>query len=349
MTSRPTRVLIVDDQPSVQNLIRLALADDQEIEVVGVAGDAYQARELIKQLNPDVLTLDIEMPRMSGLDFLERLMRLRPMPVIMFSSLTQYGSEIAVQALALGAVDVLPKPLEGFTKDILTTLKSSVKNAQKGRRAKASGVVGPVVKDAPALANMTRWNGKVVLIGASTGGVAAVEAVLTRLPADSPPIVISQHMPETFLKSFAGRLNDLLPQNVQLGRDGMVAQQGSIYLSPGGLAHTGVRRNGRHFEVTAIEAPKRNGHIPSVDELFLSAVDMAESVTAVLLTGIGKDGAEGMRLLKHKGAYCIGQDEASCVVYGMPRAAAEMGILDQQLPLEDIAKAICASCDTRKA
>ncbi|KAA2317145.1 chemotaxis response regulator protein-glutamate methylesterase [Pseudooceanicola sediminis] len=349
MSPSPIKVLIVDDQPSVQNLIRHALTEDREIEVVGVAGDAYQARDLIKQLNPDVLTLDIEMPRMSGIDFLERLMRLRPMPVIMFSSLTQHGSELAVRALSLGAVDVLPKPLEGFTKEILQKLTSSVKTAQRGHRAKGSGAVGPVVRGTPEIVDMARWNGKVVLMGASTGGVAAVEAVLTRMPRDCPPIVISQHMPETFLKSFAGRLNDLLPQNVQLGRDGEQLKQGNIYLSPGGLAHTGVRRNGRHFEVTAIDAPKRNGHIPSVDELFYSAVDISEAITAVLLTGIGKDGAEGMRELKRRGAYCIGQDEASCVVYGMPRAAADMGILDQQLPLQEIAKAICASCETRRA
>jgi two-component system, chemotaxis family, protein-glutamate methylesterase/glutaminase len=349
MTSTPTKVLIVDDQPSVQNLIRHALAKDPEIEVVGVAGDAYQARDLIKRLNPDVITLDIEMPRMSGLDFLERLMRLRPMPVIMFSSLTQKGSEQAVKALSLGAVDVLSKPLEGFTTDILHKLTQSVKNARHGQSAKGSGVVGPVIKGAPEQVSMARWNGKIVLMGASTGGVAAVEAVLTRMPLDCPPIVISQHMPETFLKSFAGRLNDLLPQRVQLGRHGTSLDQGNIYLSPGGLAHTGVRRNGRLFEVTAIEAPKRNGHIPSVDELFYSGVDIAENITAVLLTGIGKDGAEGMRELKQRGAYCIGQDEASCVVYGMPRAAADMGILDQQLPLQDIARAICASCETRRA
>ncbi len=345
--NRKTRVLIVDDQPTVQNLIRLGLSKDSRIEVVGVANDAYMAREMIKKLDPDVLTLDIEMPRMSGLDFLERIMRLRPMPVIMFSSLTQQGSEHAVRALSLGAVDVLPKPTTGLTPDILDKLCTRVKSAARQRRSEPIEEREGVLTTT-SLAKMARWNGKVVLIGASTGGVAAVEAVLRRMPVDCPPIVISQHMPESFLKSFAARLNDILPQNVSLALDGMQLSQGHIYLSPGGEAHTGVRRRGRQGETAAIPKPKRNGHIPSVDELFMSALDMAENVTAVILTGIGKDGAEGMQMLRQAGAYCIGQNEATCVVYGMPRAAAEMGALDEQLPLNEIAQAICRSCEARK-
>ncbi|WP_311136141.1 MULTISPECIES: chemotaxis-specific protein-glutamate methyltransferase CheB [Pseudooceanicola] len=338
-------MLIVDDQHTVQNLLRYGLNKVEGIEVVGVADDPYMARELIKQLEPDVLTLDVEMPRMSGLEFLERLMRLRPMPVVMFSSLTQTGSEHAIRALSLGAVDVLPKPMGGIDDALLDQLARRVRAAARFRRGSPRGTAPPTGLSPSSPAQMRRWNGRSVLIGASTGGVAAVETVLRAMPLDCPPIVISQHMPPSFLVSFAKRLDDVLPQKVQLAGDGLELKQGQIYLSPGGEAHTGIRRSGRQLRTAAIFAPKRNGHIPSVDELFMSARDYAETVTAVLLTGIGKDGAEGMRMLKQNGAYCIGQDEATSVVYGMPRAAAELGILDAQLPLGEIAKAICSSCD----
>ena len=343
-----TRVLIVDDQPSVQSLIRHALSADPSIEVVGVASDAYMAREMIKKLDPDVLTLDVEMPRMSGLDFLERLMRLRPMPVVMFSSVTQQGSENAVRALSLGAVDVLPKPVSGVTSEGLEKLVSRVKTAKRFKRGHDPSPAPEREVHVPT-ADFGRWNGRIVLVGASTGGVAAVETVLRRMPQNTPPIVISQHMPESFLVSFARRLDDILPQRVQLARDGTTLEQGNIYLAPGGHEHTGVRRAGRGYQIMSIAAPKRNGHIPSVDELFLSAVDIADNVVSVLLTGIGKDGATGMKALKSQGAHCIGQDEATSVVYGMPRAAAEMGVLDEQLPLSGIAQAICASCDSRRS
>lgn len=343
-----TRVLIVDDQPSVQSLIRHALSSDPGIEVVGVANDAYMAREMIKKLDPDVLTLDVEMPRMSGLEFLERLMRLRPMPVVMFSSVTQQGSENAVRALSLGAVDVLPKPVSGITREGLEKLVSRVKTARRYKRGQQAQQT-PERNQPVDIAKFERWNGKVVLVGASTGGVAAVETVLRRMPPQTPPIVISQHMPESFLVSFARRLDDILPQQISLALDGTALEQGHIYLAPGGKAHTGIRRTGRGYEITSIIAPKRNGHIPSVDELFLSAVDCAEHVVAVLLTGIGKDGASGMQSLKHNGAHCIGQDEATSVVYGMPRAAAELGALNEQLPLSGIAQAICTSCDGRRS
>lgn len=343
-----TRVLIVDDQPSVQSLIRHALSTDPTIEVVGVANDAYMAREMIKKLDPDVLTLDVEMPRMSGLDFLERLMRLRPMPVVMFSSVTQQGSENAVRALSLGAVDVLPKPVSGVTADGLEKLVSRVKTAKRFKRGTDATQVPDRDEPVPQ-AEFGRWNGKIVLVGASTGGVAAVETVLRRMPRNTPPIVISQHMPESFLVSFARRLDDILPQVVQLAMDGTTLEQGHIYLAPGGNEHTGIRRAGRGYQIMGIAAPKRNGHIPSVDELFLSAVDVAENVVSVLLTGIGKDGASGMKALKERGAYCIGQDEATSVVYGMPRAAAELGVLDEQLPLDRVAQSICASCDSRRS
>ena len=345
---RKTTVLIVDDQPSVQTLIRHALSKDDRIEVVGAANDAYQARELIKKLNPDVITLDVEMPRMSGLEFLERLMRLRPMPVIMFSSLTTQGSEHAVRALSLGAVDVLPKPTGGLDDAILKKLATRIVSATRFNRTKVPSMNRSVDQDDIIKESIHRWNGKIVLLGASTGGVAAVETVLRRMPADCPPIVISQHMPESFLKSFIKRLDEHLPQRVIEAVDGDELLPGHVYLAPGGKEHTGIRRVGRRYEIASIAAPKRNGHIPSVDELFMSASETAETVTAVLLTGIGKDGADGMRGLKQRGAYCIGQDEETCVVYGMPRAAAEMGILDEQLPLEQVARAICASCDSRR-
>ncbi|WP_375690806.1 chemotaxis response regulator protein-glutamate methylesterase [Pseudooceanicola sp. LIPI14-2-Ac024] len=337
------RVLVVEDLPAMQQLVTHALNADPRLEVAGVAGDAYAARDMIKALNPDVMLLDVEMPRMSGLDFLGRVMRLRPMPVVMFSSVTQVGSDAAIRALVLGAVDCLAKPQGGVTPEVLSVLADRVFAAATApvlMSAQAAGTDKPVAPDpSPGL----RSDGRAILIGASTGGVAAVETVLSGLPVEAPPVVVAQHMPESFLGSFCKRLDSILPQQVRLAEDEMELAPGHIYLAPGGTCHTGVAQNGAGLVAVQLDRPKRNGHCPSVDELFQSAGAFANRITAVILTGLGRDGADGMKLLRDRGAHCIGQDEATCVVYGMPRAAAELRALDEQLPLDRIAPAVVTS------
>ncbi|MGH1459235.1 MAG: protein-glutamate methylesterase/protein-glutamine glutaminase [Paracoccaceae bacterium] len=340
----PRRVLIVDDSPAIRAVLAHALSNDPRLEVVGEASDAYEARGLIKSLNPDVITLDVEMPRMSGLDFLERLMRLRPMPVVMFSSVTQAGSDNAVRALSLGAFDVLPKPLSGISKADLLSLRDAVasavvNNASSKRDTWQPSKGTPVAHSVPDMAR--KWGGEVILIGASTGGVAAVEKVLSTMPRNAPPIVLSQHMPEAFLSSFCGRLAQIFPHDVQLAADGLELKPGNVYVSPGGALHTGVALRGAKVYCSLIDKPKRNGHCPSVDELFFSAQEFASRVHAVILTGLGRDGAEGMKALHDGGANCVAQDRESCVVYGMPRAAVEIGAVDAQVPLEEISSLVC--------
>lgn len=337
---RRQRVLIVDDSRAMQRLVRHALENDPRLNVVGAASDAYQAREMIKKLDPDVLILDVEMPRMSGLDFLERLMRLRPTPVVMFSSITQIGSDAAIRALVLGAVDCVAKPVSGITPSILAELADRVHAAASARvlPATANGSKAPVPK--PMIAPSMTWGGDVILIGASTGGVTAIETVLRSLPVQSAPVVIAQHMPESFLTSFAHRLDSVLAQSIHLASDGTELAPGHVYLSPGGRRHTGIARRGAKLICTEIDAPKRNGHRPSVDTLFFSAVPWADQTIGIILTGLGRDGAEGLKALRDGGGYCIGQDEESSVVYGMPRVAAELDALDEQLPLDSIADGV---------
>ncbi|MBY6089603.1 chemotaxis response regulator protein-glutamate methylesterase [Maritimibacter alkaliphilus] len=333
---RPVRVLVVDDSVAIQSVMRHVLSRDPRLEVVATARDAFEARALIKRYNPDVLTLDIEMPGMNGLDFLERLMRLRPMPVVMLSGYTQAGSDAAIQALALGAMDCVPKPSAGLTEPVLRDMADRIVAASQGRVLPQE--TGPR-RPAPPLHRT--WSGRIVLIGASTGGVAAVETVLAGMPVDCPPIVVSQHMPPAFLKSFVDRLEARFPQSVALALDGVELLPGRVLFSPGGDAHTGVDRRGSGLICRRIEGPRRNGHYPSVDVLFEAALPFADRVSAVLLTGLGQDGAHGMKQLRDRGAFCIGQDEASSVVYGMPRAAADLGAIDVQLPLETIADELC--------
>ena len=348
VSDHKVRVLIVDDSPAILNLLKVGFSRHPQIEIVGTAQDPYEAREKIKQLNPDVMTLDVEMPRMNGLDFLERIMRLRPMPVVMFSSITPEGSQAAVRALALGAVDVQVKPAQGIDAHFLNDLAERVVTAAESRRVRAKPVQG--LRDVTVkqdVATLQQWNGKIVLIGASTGGVAALEAVLNGLPANAPPLVIAQHMPESFLASFAQRLNQRSRLRVQIARDGDVISQGGVYLAAGGTRHLTVERQGRHFLCRDKEGPKRNGHHPSVDELFFSAVDFAESVVGTILTGLGRDGADGLKALHDAGARTIGQNAESCVVYGMPRAAFDLGAVDGQFALKDIAFEICRCADKR--
>jgi len=327
------RVVIVDDSPTMRAMISQALRADGRFDIVGQAGDPFEAREVIKATNPDVLTLDVEMPRMDGISFLEKIMRLRPMPVVMFSTETHRGSRAAVEALSLGAVDALGKP-ETAAPEALAQL------AERVHVAACATVAGARPRPETARHPPYDWDGRVVLIGASTGGVDALERVIGALPADGPPVLITQHMPESFLASFAERLQALAAPRVALARVDAPVARGQVWLAPGGDTHLHlVGRPGR-FRCALEPGEKVSGHRPSVDVLFRSALPHAGHVVAVLLTGMGRDGAEGMAALRAGGAHTIAQDAATCVVYGMPRVAAEMGAVAETRPLDAIAPAV---------
>ena len=328
-------VVIVDDSPTMRAVVARHLQADGRFRVVGEAGDPYEARQVIKRTNPDVITLDVEMPRMNGLAFLEKIMRLRPMPVVMLSSLTQDGSREAVEALAMGAVDCIGKPA-ACGPEAFAGLAERVYVAA-GAQLVQPGRAGPA---APAPGY--EWDGRVVLIGASTGGVDALERVLAALPATCPPVLIAQHMPESFLASFAERLGQRLAARAELARDGAPLEAGRIYLAAGGDHHLGLRARAGRLVCAALHEPKCNGHRPSVDVLFRSALDVAERCIAVLLTGMGRDGAAGMAELRTAGAHTIAQDAATCVVYGMPRVAVEFGAAAEVLALDSIAPRLLA-------
>jgi two-component system chemotaxis response regulator CheB len=330
-----TRVLVVDDSSTMRRLIGAALSADPELEVVGEAGDPLQAREAIKALNPDVITLDVEMPNMNGLEFLDRLMRLRPMPVVMVSTLTSRGAEATLAALELGAVDCVEKPggadSAGFRK-----LAEKVKTAARARVRQRA-----VRSDAPALTDAYAPLDRIVAVGSSTGGVEALLHMVQRMPANCAPMVIAQHMPGSFTRSFAERLNRASPAQVSEARDGDPLVPGRIYVAPGGDYHLEVEGAARpHCRVT--HGPPVSGHCPSVDVLFGSVARTAGSHgVGVILTGMGRDGAQGLLAMRQAGARTLGQDEATCVVYGMPRAAFELGAVERQLPLEKLGAAVC--------
>lgn len=323
------RVLIVDDSPTMRSLIAATLRRDPEIDVVGQAGDPLEARQAIKELNPDVITLDVEMPNMNGLEFLEKIMRLRPMPVVMVSTLTVKGAEATLEALALGAVDCLAKPSTGGL-EAFNELAAKVKMAARARVRPRSDA-GPTEK----LTHVV--DGRVIAIGSSTGGVEALISVLSRFPERCPPTVITQHMPGTFTKSFADRLDRLCAPSCEEARDGAPLEPGKIYLAPGGDNHLEVV-DGSVLRCRVQPGERVNGHRPSVDILFSS---MAKAVgrrgVGVILTGMGRDGAHGLLAMRQAGARTLGQDEATSVVYGMPKAAFEIGAVERQAPLDRLA------------
>jgi two-component system chemotaxis response regulator CheB len=349
------RVLIVDDSATMRRLIRATIAGDPRLTVVGEAGDPHEARERIKALSPDVLTLDVEMPHMNGIEFLSRLMRLRPMPVVMLSTLTHQGSQAAIEALALGAIDCIGKPTDlgvtGVIPGLCETLFAAAGAhpravpAMPPGRSPVPAVRGPVLSPGSA----RPWSGPIILVGSSTGGVEALEHVLSGMPADCPPILITQHMPALFLTSFAQRLDGRVAPRVALAGDGAALLQGQVLIAPGGDAHLELSR-GRSPVTRLVPGELCSGHRPSVDRLMASAVDHAARIVAVMLTGMGRDGAEGMAALRARGAHCIAQDQATSVVWGMPRAAIERGGADQVLPLERIAAEVLrvASQGTRQ-
>ncbi|PRY21426.1 two-component system chemotaxis response regulator CheB [Aliiruegeria haliotis] len=335
------KVVIVDDSRTMRGLIAQCLETDGRFDLVGQAADPYEAREIIKRTVPDVITLDVEMPRMDGLTFLEKIMRLRPMPVVMFSTETHAGSVSAVEALSLGAVDCLGKPRMGAAE----TFQELAERVFVAASARVQGRANRLAKPPSDY----DWNGSTVLIGASTGGVDALERVLSGMPINCPPILISQHMPQTFLTSFAERLSAMVAPEVALARDGESLQQGQIRIAPGGDVHllAGLYRAGVQTRLET--GPKCNGHRPSVDVLFDSARTLAPRVVSVLLTGMGRDGADGMLRLRQAGAHTIGQDRESSVVYGMPRVAAELGAVAETRSLDEVATAIlAATCRSKR-
>ncbi|MFC3072518.1 protein-glutamate O-methylesterase CheB [Shinella pollutisoli] len=337
----PARVLVVDDSPTMRGLITAVLSADPEVSVIGQAGDAMEARNAIKQLNPDVVTLDIEMPNMNGLEFLDKIMKLRPMPVIMVSTLTHRGADASLMALEIGAFDCVGKPQPGDVRpfgDLAEKVKAAARSQHRYIRTEAPPL-------APSAANVNsavnyRSGRKVVAIGASTGGVEALIAVLQKFPVNCPPTVITQHMPPTFTKSFAERLNRLCAPVVEEATDGARLEIGKIYLAPGGERHLQIA-NASAPCCRLVERDPVNGHRPSVDVLFDSVAELAgRNAVGVILTGMGRDGAAGLLKMRHAGARTIGQNEKTCVVYGMPRVAYELGAVEHQYPLSSIGEEI---------
>jgi two-component system chemotaxis response regulator CheB len=328
-----TRVLVVDDSAVMRQLIGVALSADPELEVVGEAGDPLQAREAIKALNPDVITLDVEMPNMNGLEFLERLMRLRPMPVVMVSTLTARGAEASLAALELGAVDCIEKP-RGSDVNGFRQIAEKVKNAARAR------VRQRVVRTEAHPTDTFMPNDRIVAVGSSTGGVEALMSLVERMPANCAPMVIAQHMPASFTRSFAERLNRASAAHVSEARDGDPLTPGRIYVAPGGDHHLEVD-GVKHLRCRVTRGDPVSGHCPSVDVLFGSVARTAKDrAVGVILTGMGRDGAQGLLAMRQAGARTLGQDEATCVVYGMPRAAFELGAVERQLPLEKLGAAV---------
>jgi two-component system chemotaxis response regulator CheB len=336
-----TRVLVVDDSAVMRQLLTQILSRDPGIEVVAQAADPYVARDKIKQFRPDVLTLDVEMPRMDGLAFLEKLMRGHPMPVVMVSSLTERGCETTLRALELGAVDFVTKPkldVSRGTLELADEIVSKVKAAARARvRPRTAAPASAHAVGSLAGLSLTH---KVIAIGASTGGTEALREVLTRLPADGPGIVIVQHMPALFTPAFAVRLDQICAMSVREARDGDRILPGHVLLAPGDY-HMSVVRSGANYAVRVSQEAAVNRHRPSVDVLFDScARELGGNAVGVILTGMGDDGARGLKAMRQAGARTIAQDEATCVVFGMPREAIAQGGAEQVLPLLQIPEAV---------
>jgi two-component system chemotaxis response regulator CheB len=339
-----TRVLIVDDSALMRQVMGTLLTRDPSIEVVGAASDPYIARDKIKQLNPDVLTLDVEMPRMDGLAFLEKLMRARPMPVVMVSSLTEAGCATTLRALELGAVDFVTKPkldlrehLPRVAQEVIDKIKAAA--AARVRRPLPRPAVAAPVRPAGGGA-LIRSTDQVIAVGASTGGTEALKDFLMALPADCPGVVIVQHMPEKFTRAFADRLDTLCTVRVKEAADGDRVLTGHALIAPGGY-HMRLVRAGATYLVRITSEPPVNQHRPSVDVLFESCSETAgANVVGVIMTGMGDDGARGLLAMRKAGAHTLAQDEASCVVFGMPKAAIDLGGAERVLPLSRLADAV---------
>lgn len=346
MRKQKIRVLVIDDSALIRSVLKEIINRENDMECVGAAPDPLAARELIKALNPDVLTLDVEMPKMDGLDFLQRLMRLRPMPVLMISTLTERGSNITFRALELGAVDFVAKPkldiargMEEYAIEITDKIRA-VAQAQVRKK-----IIEPLIHekfsvDAILPSTKGRYSSteKLIVIGASTGGTEAIKEVLNKLPADAPGVLVTQHMPEHFTKSFADRLNSLCRISVKEAEHNERILPGYAYIAPGN-SHLLIKRSGARYMVELNQGPLVNRHRPSVDVLFRSAANVAgANALGIILTGMGKDGVQGMLEMKQAGSFTIAQDEASCVVFGMPKEAIAAGGVREVLPLQNIAR-----------
>lgn len=358
-----TRVVVVDDSALVRSMLTEIINRQPDMECIGAASDPFVAREMIRNLNPDVITLDVEMPRMDGIDFLSKLMRLRPMPVVMVSTLTERGADVTLRALELGAIDFVAKPkigvadgLRQLSDDITDKIRVASKarihrspaspSAAAGATSPARPGAGPAVDgtaatkpaatSSPGLGRLSTE--KIIFIGASTGGTEATKEVLSALPADSPAVVITQHMPPGFTRNYAARLDGLCRIGVKEASDGERILPGHAYIAPGGL-HLSVERSGANYIARVKDGDPVNRHKPSVEVLFNSAARVVgPNAIGIMLTGMGADGAHAMREMKDAGAYCVAQDEASCVVFGMPREAIAAGAVQEVLPLTQIAQ-----------
>ena len=334
--AEPFRVLIVDDSPTMRRLLRLSISADPRLVVVGEAGSADEARSMMRHCNPTVLTLDAEMPGKSGLEFLAELMKYRPTPVVMFSSWMPRGSELGLEALALGAVACLEKPQAA-------RLSVSLRNLVETLVMAARANVTPRQSARPVMPADAGNYTKVLMVGASTGGVEAIDALISGFGANCPATLITQHMPENFLRSFSNRLDRRHAPEVRIAEDGAALAPGRILIAPGGDVHLELS-SGPQPRVTLVAGPRVSGHCPSVDRLFLSGVPRSSRIVALLMTGMGRDGAIGLKALRDAGADTLAQSEASCVVYGMPRAAADLGAVGEWVGLENAAERVLSLC-----
>ena len=330
----------------MRQILTKILSSDPELNVLGAAIDPFQARDMIKTLNPDVITLDVEMPRMDGLTFLDKIMRLRPMPVVMVSTLTQKNAEVTLQALEMGAVDFVAKPTIDMQQGMEAKATEIVEKVKGAAKARVSASRRDQDKPITALKTGPGYNSteKIVAIGASTGGVEALREVITTLPSDCPATLIVQHMPGGFTNSFANRLDGLSAPSVLEAKDGIRVIPGHVYIAPG-THHLELTRSGGMYVCKLHEGPLVSGHRPSADVLFSSvAKAAAQNAIGVILTGMGKDGAIGLKEMRDAGAFTIGQDEATSLVYGMPRVAFEKGGVALQAPLNKVSSEIIAHC-----
>ncbi len=346
------KVLLMGNSALNRNLLKEIINSQPDMEVVGSVPDPMDARELIKSLNPDVLTLDAEIAKTGGLNFLEKLMRLKPMPVVIISSSTEHGTEVTFRALELGAADFLARPGAGDSHGRQAYSENVTGKIRGAARAKmhnsspspipVSMVTPRLSADAvlPSLANPVASTVKLIILGASTGGTEAIKAFLTKLPPDCPGILVTQHMPEAFTLSFANRLNSLCRITVKEAQHGDIVLPGHAYIAPG-HSHLILKRNGANYACELNQGPPVNRHRPSVDVLFRSAANSAgNNAIGVILTGMGKDGAAGMLEMKRAGAHNFAQDEASCVVFGMPKEAIALGAVDEIVPLQEMASRV---------
>ena len=346
---KPITVLIVDDSALIRTMFKEMLSSVSDIQVLDTAVDPLDAREKIKRLNPDVVTLDIEMPNMNGIAFLEKIMALRPMPVLMVSTLTQKGAAETIRALELGAVDYISKPTGAQTRDALSALKedliAKVREAAKANlRARTSAHEEKNV----LLSYNGDANAHLIAIGSSTGGVETLRDIFGQLPANCPPIVMTQHMPPSFTTSFAARLDSISAVSVKEAEEGDKLKPGHAYLARGGR-HLSIIRSGTDFICHLEDGAAGSGHRPSVDVLFNSVAEVAAlRAVGVILTGMGKDGAQGLLKMRQSGSRTIGQNKNSCVVYGMPKAAYSIGAVEEELALADIPARILSLCEKER-